>query len=126
MREYVVNRPEEGVMRRLLEREQDGPEAAVVRLAWLEGLTREEIAALRWEQVSFLDDRLELPDRMVPLDPELRSWLWRCHEERAGEGPGGQLGAHWGGSAAGVHLPAGPSGAGPGRGEERAADGPSP
>ena len=87
MREYVVNRPEEGVMRRLLEREQDGPEAAVVRLAWLEGLTREEIAALRWEQVSFLDDRLELPDRMVPLDPELRSWLWRCHEERAGESP---------------------------------------
>lgn len=36
----------------------------MLRLAWLEGLTREEIADLTWDQVSFLDDRLELPDRM--------------------------------------------------------------
>ena len=61
-------RLDEAALRRLLEREQTGPEALVLRLAWLEGLTREEIAALTWDQVSFLDDRLELPDRMIPLD----------------------------------------------------------
>ena len=87
MREYVVNRPEEAAMRRLLEREQTGPEAMILRLAWLEGLTPDEMAGLRWEQVSFLDDRLELPDRMVPLAPELRPWLWRTHEARAAKSP---------------------------------------
>lgn len=77
----------EGSLRRLLEREQTGPEALALRLAWLGGLTREEMAALTWEQVSFLDDRLELPDRMVPLNPELRNFLWRLREARetAGE-----------------------------------------
>lgn len=74
-------------MRRLLEREQAGPEAVVLRLAWLEGLTREEIANLTWSQVSFLDERIELPDRMVPLDPELRSILWRLQEAHGETSP---------------------------------------
>ena len=82
-------RLDEGALRRLLEREQSGPEAVVLRLAWLQGLTREEIAALTWEQVSFLDDRLELPDRMVPLDGEVRAFLWKLHEAKeAREEPG--------------------------------------
>lgn len=75
-------RLDEAALRRLLEREYTGPEALVLRLAWLEGLTREEISALTWDQVSFLDDRLELPDRMVPLDPEVRAFLWKLHEAR--------------------------------------------
>lgn len=75
-------RLDEAALRRLLEREQTGPEALVLRLAWLEGLTREEIAALTWEQVSFLDNRLELPDRMIPLDGEVRSFLWKLHEAK--------------------------------------------
>lgn len=87
MREYVVNRPDGDAMRRILERERTGPEGAVLRLAWLEGLSRDEIAALTWDQVSFLDDRLELPDRMVPLDPELRTYLWRLHEAHAERSP---------------------------------------
>lgn len=82
-------RLDEAALRRLLEREQTGPEALVLRLAWLEGLTREEIAALTWEQVSFLDNRLELPGRMVPLDQEVRSFLWKLREAReAREEPG--------------------------------------
>ena len=82
-------RLDEAALRRLLEREQTGPEALVLRLAWLEGLTREEIAALTWEQVSFLDDRLELPDRMIPLDSEVRGVLWKLHEAKeAREEPG--------------------------------------
>ncbi len=82
-------RLDEASLRRLLDRERTGPEALVLRLAWLEGLTREEIAALTWGQVSFLDDRLELPDRMVPLDREVRSLLWKLREAReAREEPG--------------------------------------
>lgn len=82
-------RLDEAALRRLLEREQTGPEALVLRLAWLEGLTREEIAALTWDQVSFLDDRLELPDRMVPLEREVRAFLWKLREAReAREEPG--------------------------------------
>lgn len=82
-------RLDEAALRRLLEREQTGPEALVLRLAWLEGLTREEIAALTWDQVSFLDSRLELPDRMIPLDDEVRSFLWKLHEAKeAREEPG--------------------------------------
>lgn len=82
-------RLDEAALRRLLEREQTGPEALVLRLAWLEGLTREEIAALTWDQVSFLDGRLELPDRMIPLDGEVRALLWKLHEAKeAREEPG--------------------------------------
>lgn len=82
-------RLDEAALRRLLEREQTGPEALVLRLAWLEGLTREEIASLTWDQVSFLDDRLELPDRMIPLDGEVRALLWKLHEAKeAREEPG--------------------------------------
>ena len=43
VREYVVNRPDAGAMRTLLERESD-PEGVIVRLAWLAGLSRDEIA----------------------------------------------------------------------------------
>lgn len=78
MREYVVHRPDPDAMQRALS--QVGPEVIVLRLAWQAGLSRDEISALTWEQVSFLDNRLELPDRMVPLDPELRTALWRLYE----------------------------------------------
>lgn len=85
MREYVVNRPDEAAVRRILEK--NGPESVVLRLAWQAGLSRDEISALTWPQVSFLDDRLELPDRMVPLDPELRAVLWRLYESHHEESP---------------------------------------
>ena len=80
MREYVVNRPDEAAMRRALEAEPASPEGVILRLAWQQGLSRDEISALTWEQVSFLDERLELPDRMVPLDPEVRACLWRLFQ----------------------------------------------
>lgn len=79
MREYVINRPDEAAIRRILD--QSGPECVVLRLAWQAGLSRDEISALTWEQVSFLDDRLELPDRHVPLEAELRTFLWRLYED---------------------------------------------
>ena len=82
-------RLDETALRRLLEQEQTGPEALVLRLAWLEGLTREEIAALTWDQISFLDNRLELPGRMVPLDQEMRAFLWKLQEAREARGEPG-------------------------------------
>lgn len=78
MREYVVNRPDEAAMNRILT--QAGPEGVVLRLAWQAGLSRDEISALTWDQVSFLDERLELPDRHIPLVPELRAILWKLYE----------------------------------------------
>ncbi len=87
MREYVFTRPDRAAMERILAQEPAGPGGVILRLAWLAGLTRDEIAQLRWEQVSFLDSRLELPDRMVPLAPELRSYLWRRYEQHAEESP---------------------------------------
>lgn len=86
MREYVVNRPDAGAMRTLLERESD-PEGVIVRLAWLAGLSRDEIAALCWEQVSFMDERLELPDRTIPMTEQLRGYLWRLYQNRKSESP---------------------------------------
>ena len=85
MREYVVNRPDEAAMRRILD--NAGPESVVLRLAWQAGLSRDEISTLTWEQVSFLDDRLELPDRHVPLDGELRAVLWRLYEVNHEDSP---------------------------------------
>ena len=79
MREYLVNRPEETAMAQLLE--HCAPvEGMILRLAWRQGLTREEMGALLWTQVSFEDERLELPDRSVPLEAEMKAWLWRYRE----------------------------------------------
>ena len=87
MREYVVNRPDEAAMRRILEAEPASPEGVVLRLAWQQGLSRDEISDLTWEQVSFLDDRLELPDRMIPLEAEVRSCLWRLFKAHSEVSP---------------------------------------
>ena len=87
MREYVVNRPDEAAMRRVLEAEPISPEGVILRLAWQQGLSRDEISALTWEMVSFLDDRLELPDRMIPLHPEVRTCLWRLFQTHSEASP---------------------------------------
>ena len=68
-------------MNRILE-ECSPLEGLVLRLAWQQGLTREEMGALTWEQVSFEDERLELPDRSVPMEQEVKAFLWRCRESR--------------------------------------------
>ena len=87
MREYVVNQPDEAAMRRILEAEPASPEGVILRLAWQQGLSRDEISDLTWEQVSFLDDRLELPDRMIPLEAEVRSCLWRLFQAHSEVSP---------------------------------------
>ena len=48
---HTFNRPDEAAMLRILERHPHSPEGAILRLAWLEGLSRSEITELRWDQV---------------------------------------------------------------------------
>lgn len=83
MAEYIIDRPDEAAMRRALAREQDTPAGLILHLAWLQGLTREEISGLQWEQVALQDGELRLSDRTVPLTAETRECL-RQRRERCG------------------------------------------
>ena len=75
-------RPDEAAMQRVFVRTSGGAAEVVLRLAWLQGLHRAEITALRWDQVDFAGRALLLPDRTIPLDPSaeacLRAWYVRC------------------------------------------------
>lgn len=68
---YTVHRPDEAAVRRILDKHPYDAVGMAVRLAWLAGLVRSEIVALRWADVNFLNQELTLPDRSVPLSPEL-------------------------------------------------------
>lgn len=76
---YTVNRPEEAAMGRLLERNPDNAAGAILRLAWLQGLLREEITALTWDRVSFLDHKVLLPGREAPMEEEMEEYLRRMY-----------------------------------------------
>ncbi|WP_298019505.1 DNA glycosylase AlkZ-like family protein [uncultured Dysosmobacter sp.] len=80
MEAYTVHRPEEAAVRRLLEKHPWDAVGAAVRLAWLAGLMRGEIVSLRWSAVNFLNQAIDLPDRSVPLCPELEEYLLRMSE----------------------------------------------
>lgn len=62
MRKHTINRPDRETMNRLLAEHQMNPTGTVLRLSWLAGLSREEIAGLTWGQVSFQDAQLESQD----------------------------------------------------------------
>ena len=82
---YTFKRPDPAAMERILTRFPYSPEGAILRLAWLEGLSREEIAALTWDQVQFEDNALTLPDRTVPLAPSAEDCLrerYRLYAQR--------------------------------------------
>ena len=59
-------RPDEAAMQRILERYPYSPEGAIIRLAWLQGLSRKELNQLTWDQVDFAN-RVLLPERTVPM-----------------------------------------------------------
>lgn len=60
-------RPDEAAMQRILERYPYSPEGAIIRLAWLQGLSRKELNQLTWDQVDFANRVLLLPERTVPM-----------------------------------------------------------
>ncbi|MCI9121647.1 MAG: tyrosine-type recombinase/integrase [Oscillibacter sp.] len=82
MQDYIVNRPDEGTMHRILRENSTNAAGTILRLAWQAGLLREEIQRLTWEQVDFLDLCLVLTDRKVPICQELASWLQNLRDSR--------------------------------------------
>lgn len=82
MQEYVVNRPEEGAMNRILAENLDNAAGAILRLAWQAGLMRDEIQHLTWAQIDFLDRKIVLADRAVPIPDGLCTWLEDLRERR--------------------------------------------
>ena len=84
---YTFKRPDPAAMERVLTRFPYSPEGAILRLAWREGLSREEIAALTWDQVQFEDNALTLPDRAVPLAPSAEDCLLERHRLYAQRDP---------------------------------------
>ena len=76
---YQLNRPDLAAMERLLTRHPYSPEGAILRLAWLQGLSRAEITDLVWDQVDLDSKALLLPDRTVPLDPSTEACLRKRH-----------------------------------------------
>lgn len=82
MQDYVVNRPDEGAMNRILAAHAEDAAGAILRLAWQAGLLREEIQGLTWERVDFLDRKIVLADRSVPVSDELAEWLQRLRDSR--------------------------------------------
>lgn len=82
MQEYVVNRPDAEAMARALRENSDNAAGAILRLAWQAGLLRDEIQHLSWQQIDFLDQRIVLPDRSVPVPDELADWLKNLRDGR--------------------------------------------
>ena len=72
---YVIHRPDEAAMRRILDANAVTPTGTILRLAWLQGLTREEISQLTWADVVFADQQLSLKGRQVPLCEEMAKCL---------------------------------------------------
>lgn len=82
MQEYVVNRPDEEAMNRILAQNPDNAAGVILRLAWQAGLLRDEIQHLTWAQIDFMDRRILLTDRVVPISQELCTWLEALREAR--------------------------------------------
>ena len=76
-----TKRPDEAAMRRILDRYSDSPEGIILRLAWLEGLSRKELNQLTWDQVDFAGRALLLPDRTIPLEPSVAECLQKRYEQ---------------------------------------------
>ena len=70
-------RPDETAMAGILEQHPCDTEGTILRLAWLQGLSRREINALTWDQVDFGENLLLLPDRSVPMEPSAAECLRR-------------------------------------------------
>ena len=72
---YVINRPDPAAMGRLLDGHPCSALGAVLRLAWLEGLSREEIVGLTWPDLSMESREIRLKDRSVPFFGDMEDCL---------------------------------------------------
>ena len=76
----------------------------ILRLAWRQGLTREEIQRLTWNDVDFSAHQLRLPDRTIPLGAETEDCLRRRASAPTAYSLRGGLGPPQAADAAGVHF----------------------
>ncbi|WP_298021586.1 tyrosine-type recombinase/integrase [uncultured Dysosmobacter sp.] len=73
----TINRPDETAMRRLLTENPDNTIGIILRLAWLQGMAREEICNLTWADISMEKNLILLGDRSIPLAEETRECILR-------------------------------------------------
>ena len=62
MQSYTLNRPDGALLCRVLEQHTNDAAGAILRLAWMAGLMRDEIQHLTWAQVDLLGEQLLLPE----------------------------------------------------------------
>ena len=63
-----IRRLDEAAMWRILERYPYSPEGTIIRLAWLQGLSRKELNELTWTDVDFEGKTIILADRTIPME----------------------------------------------------------
>lgn len=83
----TFDRPDKNAMARILEKNQSNMEGIILRLAWKQGLTREEIRQLTWNDISFSSGQIILPDRLIPLDAETQACLRARYDFRGSVSP---------------------------------------
>ena len=64
----ATKRPDPAAMERIFARHPYSPEGTILRLAWLQGLSRAEIVNLAWQQVDFENRVIILEKRTVPIE----------------------------------------------------------
>ena len=65
-----INRPDEDTMWRLLKENPGNAVGAILRLSWLQGMTREEICSLTWGDIYTEKKIIALKDREIPLNDD--------------------------------------------------------
>ena len=73
--QFQFHRPNRVLLEATLQKEGYRMAAVAVHLAWQLGLLRQEIHDLTWEQVDFASSVVRLPDREIPMSPELQVYL---------------------------------------------------
>ena len=88
MSKVTMRRPDARAMAQLLAEQTQTAAGLILRLAWRQGLTREEIQRLTWNDVDFSAHQLRLPDRDLALGVTLRRLLRAAAgRRRPGEDP---------------------------------------
>lgn len=80
MSKVTMRRPDARAMAQLLAEQTQTAAGLILRLAWRQGLTREEIQRLTWNDVDFSAHQLRLLDRTIPLETETEDCLRRQAE----------------------------------------------
>lgn len=75
-------RLDEDVLMRIMDDNKYLLAEILILLAWKLGLTREEIYNLKWDDISFEEKQIQLPDRIIPMDEDsyqrlVRRWKGR-------------------------------------------------